>query len=178
MSIPRRPARPVSWVYSPGVTSACASPFHFTSRSRTTVRAGMLMPRARVSVANTALTRPRTKHSSTVSLNAGTSPAWWGARAGAEPLRAGLLDRRDQPGVVGGEAGEQALAPLPEAEDVQVLLRQRAGALVDDRGDLGALGLVGEPQARPEALGHRLVAAVAGEDERDGRQQAGAVEPL
>jgi hypothetical protein len=87
MSMPRRPARPVSWVYSPGVTSTCASPFHFTSRSRTTVRAGMLMPSASVSVANTALTRPRTKHSSTVSLNAGTSPAWCAATPASSPSR-------------------------------------------------------------------------------------------
>ena len=86
-SIPRRPARPVSWVYSPGVTSTWASPFHFTSRSRTTLRAGMLMPSARVSVAKTAFTRPRTKHSSTVSLNAGTRPAWCAASPASRPSR-------------------------------------------------------------------------------------------
>ena len=86
-SMPRRPARPVSCVYSPGVTSTCASPFHLTSRSRTTVRAGMLMPRASVSVAKTAFTRPRTKHSSTVSLNAGTRPAWWAASPASRPSR-------------------------------------------------------------------------------------------
>ena len=51
------------------------------------MRAGMLMPRARVSVANTALTRPRTKHSSTVSLNAGTRPAWWAASPASRPSR-------------------------------------------------------------------------------------------
>ena len=77
--MPRRPARPVSWVYSPGVMSACVSPLNFVSRSSTTVRAGMLMPRASVSVANTARTSPRTNSSSTVSLNAGMSPAWWAA---------------------------------------------------------------------------------------------------
>ncbi|CAM5367875.1 hypothetical protein STANM309S_04861 [Streptomyces tanashiensis] len=78
-SMPRRPARPVSWVYSPGVMSACCSPFHLTSFSRMTVRAGMLMPRARVSVAKTAFTRPRTKSSSTTSLKVGSMPAWWAA---------------------------------------------------------------------------------------------------
>ena len=77
--MPRRPARPVSWVYSPGVTSTCASPFHFTSRSSTTVRAGMLMPSANVSVANTAFTRPRVNSSSTTSLNVGSMPAWCAA---------------------------------------------------------------------------------------------------
>jgi hypothetical protein len=44
MSMPRRPARPVSWVYSAGERSTCDSPLNFTSFSRTTVRAGMLMP--------------------------------------------------------------------------------------------------------------------------------------
>ena len=77
--MPRRPARPVSWVYSPGVRNARASPVNFVSRSMTTERAGMLTPRARVSVANTAFTRPSTKHASTASLNGGTMPAWWAA---------------------------------------------------------------------------------------------------
>ena len=101
------PARPVSWVYSPGVSSACASPLNLTSRSSTTVRAGMLMPSARVSVANTARTRPRTNSSSTVSLNAGSMP-----------------------GVVRGDAALQRLAPLPVAQHAQVGLRQvaRCGA--------------------------------------------------
>ena len=79
MSIPRRPARPVSWVYSPGVMSACCSPFHLTSFSNTTERAGMLMPSASVSVAKTALTRPLTKSSSTTSLKVGSIPAWCAA---------------------------------------------------------------------------------------------------
>src|SRR3954452_203995 len=153
-SVPRRPARPVSWVYSPGVTSTCASPFHLTSRSRTTVRAGMLMPRASVSVAKTALTSPRTKHSSTVSLKAGTRPAWWAARPASSPS-----------------------PPLPEAEDVQVLLRQRAGALVDDPGDLGAFGLVGQAQSGQQALVDGGVATVAAEHEGDRRQEARGVQP-
>ena len=77
--MPRRPARPVSCVYSPAVSSACDSPLNLTSRSSTTVRAGMLIPSARVSVANTARTSPRTNSSSTVSLNAGSIPAWCAA---------------------------------------------------------------------------------------------------
>ena len=77
--MPRRPARPVSWVYSPGVMSAWVSPLYLTSFSSTTDRAGMLMPRASVSVAKTTLIRPRTNASSTHSLNAGSSPAWWAA---------------------------------------------------------------------------------------------------
>ena len=79
ISIPRRPARPVSWVYSPGVIGTCASPFHFVNFSRMTVFAGMLMPRASVSVAKTAFTNPRLKRSSTVSLKLGNNPAWCAA---------------------------------------------------------------------------------------------------
>ncbi len=84
-SMPRRPARPVSWVYSPGVRSTCASPLYLTRRSSTTQRAGMLMPRARVSVAKTALTSPRTNNSSTTSLNAGSIPAWCAASPRSSP---------------------------------------------------------------------------------------------
>ncbi|CAB4662251.1 unannotated protein [freshwater metagenome] len=58
ISIPRRPARPVSCVYSPGVIGTCASPLYFTSFSSTTVRAGILIPSANVSVAKTAFTNP------------------------------------------------------------------------------------------------------------------------
>ena len=78
-SIPRRPARPVSWVYSPGVSAAWVSPFHLSSRSMTTVRAGMLIPRASVSVAKTARTSPASNSSSTTSLKVGSMPAWWAA---------------------------------------------------------------------------------------------------
>jgi hypothetical protein len=73
--MPRRPARPVSWVYSPGVMSAWVSPFHLLSFSNTTERAGMLMPNASVSVANTTFVRPRVNSSSTHSLNVGSIPA-------------------------------------------------------------------------------------------------------
>ncbi len=77
LSIPRRPARPVSWVYSPGVSSSWRSPCHLVSRSMATVRAGMLIPSDSVSVANTTLTRPWANSSSTASLNSGSMPAWW-----------------------------------------------------------------------------------------------------
>ena len=49
------------------------------SFSRTTVRAGILIPSASVSVAKTAFTRPRLKRSSTAPLKLGRSPAWWAA---------------------------------------------------------------------------------------------------
>ena len=75
MSIPRLPALPVNCVNSPGVIGTCASPLYFTNFSKTTVLAGMLIPRARVSVANTALTKPRWKRSSTADLKLGSNPA-------------------------------------------------------------------------------------------------------
>ncbi|MEZ5203895.1 MAG: hypothetical protein R2701_05825 [Acidimicrobiales bacterium] len=78
-SMPRRPARPVSWVYWEGVSSSWCSPVNFDSVSITTDRAGMLIPSASVSVANTTLINPSTKHPSTASLNGGTMPAWWAA---------------------------------------------------------------------------------------------------
>ena len=84
-SMPRRPARPVSWVNSPGVTSACVSPFHLTSFSSTTLRAGMLMPNAKVSVANTHRTNPRANSCSTTSLKLASMPAWWAATPRVSP---------------------------------------------------------------------------------------------
>jgi hypothetical protein len=85
VSMPRRPARPVSCVYSAGVSSSRRSPLNFVIRSMTTARAGMLMPSARVSVANTTFTRPSRKHASTASLNGGTCPAWWAATPASSP---------------------------------------------------------------------------------------------
>ena len=76
MSIPLRPALPVNWVYSPGEIATWASPFHLLNFSKTTVRAGILIPSAKVSVANTAFTYPFWNSSSTVTLNAGSKPAW------------------------------------------------------------------------------------------------------
>ncbi len=131
LSIPRRPARPVSWVYSPGVSSSWRSPCHFISRSITTVRAGMLIPSDSVSVANTTLTSPAANSSSTASLNSGSMPAWWAAtprrarRPGRRsPARPGRPGRSSPPalqrargsgplvaawsGAVGGPAGARA----------------------------------------------------------------------
>ena len=69
----------MSWVYSPGVIDTWPSPFHFVNFSRTTVRAGILIPRARVSVAKTAFTNPRLNNSSTAPLKLGSNPAWCAA---------------------------------------------------------------------------------------------------
>ena len=79
VSMPRRPARPVSCWYSPEVRAEVSDPRNLANRSTTTVRAGMLMPRASVSVAKTTFNRPSEKHCSTAWRKAGTRPAWWGA---------------------------------------------------------------------------------------------------
>ena len=124
-SMPRRPARPVSWVYSPGVMSAWVSPFHFESFSMTTERAGMLMPRASVSVAKTDPAQPP-----------------------QEQLLDALLERRQHAGVVGGDAAGQAVEEVVVAEDLQVLVGQVGAALLDEGEDLVAL--LGRGQPDPE----------------------------
>ena len=86
-SMPLRPARPVSCVYSPGVSNSCRSPENFHRSSITTVRAGMLIPSDKVSVANTIFTRPALNSSSTVSLNSGSMPAWCAAIPAASASR-------------------------------------------------------------------------------------------
>ncbi len=99
-------------------------------------------------------------------------------QAGDEQLLDGLLERRQQPGVVRGDAALQSVAPLPVAENGEVGLRQLRGPPVDDGPDLGPLRLGGQPQTRVQALLDGGVAAGPGEDERDGGQQAVAVQPL
>jgi len=61
-----------------------AGPPNLVNRSITTVRAGMLIPSDRVSVAKTAFKSPAEKQASTASRNAGTMPAW----CAATPLEA------------------------------------------------------------------------------------------
>ncbi len=56
-----------------------SEPRNLAKRSTTTVRAGMLIPSASVSVANTTFSSPSEKHCSTAWRKAGTRPAWWGA---------------------------------------------------------------------------------------------------
>ena len=74
-SMPRRPARPVSCVYSPGVRFACVSPFHLSSRSITTVRAGMLIAQGQRFGGEHRPDQPASNSSSTTSLKAGSRPA-------------------------------------------------------------------------------------------------------
>ncbi len=71
--------RPVSWVNCAG-GQACSwvSPVNLMSLSITTLRAGKIHAQhRRMSRWRTTRTSPSAKHCSTVSLNAGTRPAWW-----------------------------------------------------------------------------------------------------
>ncbi len=61
------------------------APPNLSNRSITTVRAGMLIPSDRVSVAKTTWRRPAAKQASTASRKAGTSPAWWAATPASRP---------------------------------------------------------------------------------------------
>ena len=85
-SIPLRPARPVSCVYSPAVRVTWPSPRKRLSCSMTTDFAGRLTPIASVSVAKTTLSNPAAKQSSTASLNGVTMPAWCDARPAQRPV--------------------------------------------------------------------------------------------
>ena len=61
------------------------APPYLVNRSMTVVRAGMLIPSERVSVAKTTDSSPLAKHSSTVSRKAGTRPAWWAVTPASRP---------------------------------------------------------------------------------------------
>src|SRR5258708_4821178 len=77
LSIPRRPALPISWVSWPEVSEGNPRPSNLVKAEITTDRAGMWMPSASVSVAKTTFTNPAWNSSSTSSLRKGSSPAWW-----------------------------------------------------------------------------------------------------
>ena len=118
-SRPRRPARPVSWAYSPDVRPLRPCSRIFVSRSITTVRAGMLMPSDSVSVANTTCSRLAEKQSSTASRKAGIRPAWCDADARLEP---------------GGPRPVPEHAQLVVGEPLGVLLAARAGSRARSSG--------------------------------------------
>ncbi len=74
--MPRRPARPISWVSSALVSAWKPVPSNLVNEETTQARAGMFNPRDSVSVAKTTLTSPVRKSCSTVSLAYGSIPAW------------------------------------------------------------------------------------------------------
>ena len=84
-----------------------------------------------------------------------------------EQLLDDLLERGQQPGVVGGEPALQPVEPLPVAEDLEILgrdVRRYAPATIS-RISVRSSG-VGQPQTRAEALAHGGVAAGPAEDEQ------------
>ena len=97
---------------------------NLVSFSITTVLAGMLMPTASVSVANTTFTRPSTKQASTTSLNG-----------------------RHHSGVVGGDAGFELGEELAVPEHRQIGRVDGPEPGIDDLADAVALGAGGEPGA-------------------------------
>ena len=76
----------------------------------TTVRAGMLMPSASVSVANTTFTSPSAKHASTASLNGGTMPAWWAATPASSAGEPAAVAEHVEVGV--GQAGRSVASAM------------------------------------------------------------------
>src|SRR5699024_5968931 len=99
-------------------------------------------------------------------------------QAPGEQLLDNRLQQRQHPGVMGGEAVEGGAAEGRQREHLLVLDADARELLVQVGTDRAALGVVGEPQPRAGALLHRRVAAGAGEDEHDRRQQRGVVEQL
>src|SRR5665648_82561 len=98
--------------------------------------------------------------------------------ATGEQLLDGLLEQREQTRVVRGDAPLQRLAPLPVAEDRQVLRPDDAAASLDGVPDRCGLLRGGQPQAGAHALLHRRLAPGTGEDEEDRRQQRLTIEHL
>ena len=94
----------------------------------------------------------------------------------AEQLFDDFFERRQQPRVVRSDAALEVVAPLAEAQHVEIVVGHRAHALIDDLTDLIAFFARRQAQARTAHLLHRPVAAGTAEDEEDRRQQVGALE--
>ena len=155
MSMPRRPARPVSWVYSAGVTSAW----------RLAVELHELLEddgaRRHVDAEGERLGRE----------DRADPP-------GGEELLDDLAEGRQHPGVVGGEAAGQALDEVPVAEHAEVLVgqaRTRAPRRCAGSARPRPSGISAHVVA--QQLPHRGLAADPAEDEGDRRQQPLALEP-
>ena len=78
-SLPRRPARPAIWSKEEAASGATPKSPRFDIVVIAVQRAGMLIPAASVSVANTALRRPSWKSASTSAFSSGSIPAWCAA---------------------------------------------------------------------------------------------------
>ena len=153
-SMPRRPARPAIWVSSFVDSARKPRSVRLVSPCRTTLRAGMWIPRLIVSVAKTTRTRPRSNSTSVRRLRLGRIPAWWSPTPDPEGLEDGLVERG----------------------------RRERRALVDRLGDglldLAAAVPVEKCAAFLEDLVHRALAPGPAEDEVDRRQPAARLQLL
>ena len=146
--MPRRPARPVSWVYSPGVSVSWRSPVNLVSFSITT-RPGRHVDPDRERLGG--------EHDLDQPLD--------------EARLDDLLERRHHPGVVGGDAGLELARTGRSRARPGRRRRGRPGARRRSRGSASRSSSVGEPQPGVDTGPRRLVALVAAEDEVDRRQQ-------
>ena len=100
------------------------------------------------------------------------------AQAADVELLDDLLERRQHPGVVGGDAAGQAVEEVVVAQHVQVVGREVLGGVLDEGEDLVPLLGGVEPHPGGQALGDRGVAADPAEDEDDRGEQPVALEPV
>ena len=128
--------------------SVWVSPSNFTSFSSTTDRAGMLMPKAKVSVAKTTLINPRTKASSTH-----------------------FLERWQHASVMRRHAHAERVSEAVVLESLQITVGESGDVPFNDSGDLELLDAAREPDPGREQLADGGITADAGEDEHDGRQE-------
>lgn len=73
--------------------------------------------------------------------------------------------------MVRGDAALEVLAPLPVAQDAEVLVLEGTQPIVDDRADLIALGRVSQPHTGTAYLLDGGLATHAAEDEEDRRSR-------
>lgn len=95
-----------------------------------------------------------------------------------EQLLDDLLEPREHPGVVRGDAPLQALQPLVVAQDVQVLGRDGRCPLLDDLPHQAALVVVVEPEPGVQALLYGGLAGGPAEDERDRGEEPLGIQPV
>jgi len=149
VSIPRRPARPVNWVYAPGVSASWPSPVKHD-------RSG--------------------GHVDAEGQGLGGEDEFE-ETFGKEDL-GGFLEGRHEPCVVSGDAGLKIGEPPVVAQHRQVARVEVGGLGGSDVADSGGFVGRSEPQPEIDGLVCGRAATGSGEDEVDGRQQAAPLQEL